>query len=1173
MNYILKNDGKYLIFLSGSEDGKEQGCRLNIKLRKLTFNCMSTFISMTNDKKGIWKTRLIEEEFLGHVCYAATKVSIYLLDWHILPMFIKLLGSLTSTQIVSNMEDVLVLTSIDHHFSMVLTMLATDLKFSSNSQFNTVIDLVIQCKLAIFLNSDENIYKDLTRRIKATAITITETATESTATLGIESAAQALGQAAAGVFITVAIDVALTSHSVYKAKKEKDQGLITGKQFYTKVKKKVCQSGFQFIGGTTGSVVGQLLIPVPGLGAFVGGLCGSLIGTGIGKGINYGLFDRDLGSNGFEMDESKSFKLIVRIFEAINLRNPKSICVYNEKLQIFVEVTVAETAAKNSRLCAQENRSRSPSPIRDLFTRRKNTEPSKTKVDSSRLTDTQQAASLSDVQGARVSSRDYNYDEKINRKTPEVINRESSCKKVDKTARGLANGEPKERFEILRSYFKLGKKKRGKTNEEVEITDVNMNQTDDRKTLARDSQSNPGLTSTNIVRQRQLDILPEYFDNGTDMASVNRSVASNNMSQLNEATAIFNEEVQDSTSLRQDKLQQGEDNKEANAGRSERDRPSFASNVSQKIAASWRRKSLHNLLNQSVDVSDANKHERGIMKRISSMIESINISKGNPDESMANDTDIKHDGLDVEGGSSAQMQQNEVQQQKQFETVQESIEPIATEFDSDEEEDEMQGTFIPQSLNTAAANEEEFDERAPVIEATESAAGDFNESAKRFMALWRDKTVETFGLEKKPGRKESRPADVFERAMAFLDRKVEEESRNTGRNEEESSRDTQDMPEVESVENLPPNEDETGESANGKSKEHLPEESNDLNLFKKLHYIIRDTVGIRSEEGENSSIKISADSSKTPDKNKEETHSSLNERFKEVVSMFKRASGNAGLEDPEEPNAVYEDEENDNEYKMTKHGDARKQQIRDSTEEQERSDGNTEKQGGARGFQDNGEEEVKTRERIRSEREYQQNARYRIEDEDGEIRDIMQHEHMYSPYEYYSPEYQGRILHADIANRMTDVDQLADTQQQALYADEKITDDLNTEQFQLEENLNMRSFPDWQRDGAQFSDMCTQRCEYDEADMFQRETQDFIYRQPDVQSYQHNNRVFEGSNIEHDYQDDSDDCDDSDGDYDDALDQQENCSKNASIPEEPQTDNIFSRISRNIERMKESLQK
>lgn len=118
-----------------------------------------------------------------------------------------------------------------------------------------------------------------------TATVVTSTAAESTATVGIETAAMALGQAAAGIAISVLVDIALTAGSVTRAKIQRDKGKISNSQFKSHVRRKLCDSGCQFIGGTTGTIVGQVLIPVPVVGALLGGFFGSLIGVGVSKGI------------------------------------------------------------------------------------------------------------------------------------------------------------------------------------------------------------------------------------------------------------------------------------------------------------------------------------------------------------------------------------------------------------------------------------------------------------------------------------------------------------------------------------------------------------------------------------------------------------------------------------------------------------------------------------------------------------------------------------------------------------------------------------------------------------------------------------------------------------------------------------------------------------------------
>ena len=149
------------------------------------------------------------------------------------------------------------------------------------------VDEILEISARVIMTSGESPESTITVKevIIETATVVTSTAAESTATVGIETAAMALGQAAAGIAISVLVDVALTAGSVTRAKLQRDKGLITNSQFKSTVRRKLCDSGCQFIGGTTGTIVGQVLIPVPVVGAIVGGFFGSLIGVGVSKGI------------------------------------------------------------------------------------------------------------------------------------------------------------------------------------------------------------------------------------------------------------------------------------------------------------------------------------------------------------------------------------------------------------------------------------------------------------------------------------------------------------------------------------------------------------------------------------------------------------------------------------------------------------------------------------------------------------------------------------------------------------------------------------------------------------------------------------------------------------------------------------------------------------------------
>ena len=369
---LLKNGENYhVVITSEFWENELLGQEENVKsdlLKSATVNSNLFTINVKLNGVMEWREELLFNVLQKNLLFKMQFITVYLLNEDNRPLVFNLLREMTYNDIVNRAEELLLAGFMKFCLKKSVVLAVMRLK---NRQFyqqiDTTIDILIECRLASYLSSEQSHGEELREKIKATAITITETATESGATLGIESAAQALGQAAAGIFVTVVIDVALTSHCVYKAKKAKDQGLINAKQFKTRVKKKLCESGFQFIGGTTGSVVGQLLIPVPGVGAFVGGLCGSLIGTGIGKGVNYGLFDRSISEDA-EIDDTTSFKMIVRVLEEIKARNPKFIIVYDEKSKNFEVANVDDIAKRNSTLLiSKDERSRTPSPIRFLF--------------------------------------------------------------------------------------------------------------------------------------------------------------------------------------------------------------------------------------------------------------------------------------------------------------------------------------------------------------------------------------------------------------------------------------------------------------------------------------------------------------------------------------------------------------------------------------------------------------------------------------------------------------------------------------------------------------------------------------------------------------------------------------------------------------------------------------
>ena len=152
---------------------------------------------------------------------------------------------------------------------------------------------------------------------------------------------QAVGSAVAGAAISGVVDVAFSSASIYLAKRRRDKGELSEKEFNIKVKKTVFESSLKFVGGTTGSIIGQALIPVPIVGAVVGGFCGSLIGSGIGKGINYGIFSHGLTSRDDGNNKENKIVQHQNLYEIFHKKKKEiyvpMIVVYNEGKNRFEE--------------------------------------------------------------------------------------------------------------------------------------------------------------------------------------------------------------------------------------------------------------------------------------------------------------------------------------------------------------------------------------------------------------------------------------------------------------------------------------------------------------------------------------------------------------------------------------------------------------------------------------------------------------------------------------------------------------------------------------------------------------------------------------------------------------------------------------------------------------------
>lgn len=138
-------------------------------------------------------------------------------------------------------------------------------------------------KLAELLRSEES--GNMRENVIETVQMVTGTAAENTATIGIETTATSLGHAAAGVVLAVFVDIAVTASMLARAKVRKDRGRITEQQYKREIRDRLFQTGCQFVAGTTGTIVGQIVVPVPVVGAAIGGFVGSLVGLGVSMGI------------------------------------------------------------------------------------------------------------------------------------------------------------------------------------------------------------------------------------------------------------------------------------------------------------------------------------------------------------------------------------------------------------------------------------------------------------------------------------------------------------------------------------------------------------------------------------------------------------------------------------------------------------------------------------------------------------------------------------------------------------------------------------------------------------------------------------------------------------------------------------------------------------------------
>lgn len=152
-------------------------------------------------------------------------------------------------------------------------------------RFAVMEELILQYDRLIGLSDGEE-GGNIRENVIETVQMVTGTAAENTATIGIETTATSLGHAAAGVVLAVFVDIAVTASMLARAKVRKDRGRITEQQYKREVRERLFQTGCQFVAGTTGTLVGQIVVPVPVVGAAIGGFVGSLVGLGVSMGVS-----------------------------------------------------------------------------------------------------------------------------------------------------------------------------------------------------------------------------------------------------------------------------------------------------------------------------------------------------------------------------------------------------------------------------------------------------------------------------------------------------------------------------------------------------------------------------------------------------------------------------------------------------------------------------------------------------------------------------------------------------------------------------------------------------------------------------------------------------------------------------------------------------------------------
>ena len=85
-----------------------------------------------------------------------------------------------------------------------------------------------------------------------------------------------------GPGLSILAEATFFTRSIYKLNRQRKFDQITDKDYKRSVIKQTFTSTNMVIGVTAGAILGQIAIPIPGVGAAVGGTLGSLGGNGIG---------------------------------------------------------------------------------------------------------------------------------------------------------------------------------------------------------------------------------------------------------------------------------------------------------------------------------------------------------------------------------------------------------------------------------------------------------------------------------------------------------------------------------------------------------------------------------------------------------------------------------------------------------------------------------------------------------------------------------------------------------------------------------------------------------------------------------------------------------------------------------------------------------------------------